>query len=330
MRLLFDTVFPGVPSLYELEAGCALLITVGEALEREAHLDMFPQIIAWRSTKNTNRQPSRVRQASAPVSSSKERSDQAPEDHWIRMSPQQVRQEGSPFQRCRRQQANDDMCEARDCERRTMSSKSRDDESPRRRRSDSAGSNESSSCPSATASSSSSTSSTKTTSLIVIATGLIEPTEEMKHSRCLQRAKIADEEDREELPQQQAAHVKIAKETLDATMRRLMEIVEIEEIDEDARDWCREVLAMRARGWKTDNIAAAAKRTSEEEADEEKPGAASTTTTAAAKSIVPQPDLRAKMMAYAPEDERAYHQKIMLQQQQQHARLAVLAAQRRP
>jgi hypothetical protein len=32
-RFLFDTVFPGVPSLFELEAGCALLITIGAKLE---------------------------------------------------------------------------------------------------------------------------------------------------------------------------------------------------------------------------------------------------------------------------------------------------------
>ncbi|PWN37772.1 uncharacterized protein FA14DRAFT_183625 [Meira miltonrushii] len=35
-RFLFDTVFPGVPSMYELEAGCALLLTVGRTIEEQS------------------------------------------------------------------------------------------------------------------------------------------------------------------------------------------------------------------------------------------------------------------------------------------------------
>lgn len=108
LRYFFDTVFPGVPSLYELEAGCALLITVGDTLDCEGGFmgttsKNFPPISSYLPkpkdsagmptegdlpTKSMN-DPA-VAAASPPLV--KRCTDDVPANHWILVNPRTMRE----------------------------------------------------------------------------------------------------------------------------------------------------------------------------------------------------------------------------------------------
>ena len=108
LRYFFDTVFPGVPSVYELEAGCALLITVGNALDCEGGFTgstskNLPPISSYLpKPKDSAGMPNEddlattaTNDPAAPAAlpqQFKRRADDVPANHWILVSPRTMRE----------------------------------------------------------------------------------------------------------------------------------------------------------------------------------------------------------------------------------------------
>lgn len=114
-RFFFNTVFPGVPSSYELEAGCALLITVGDMLDEDAGT-FSPEMIRAgyfsgfeekhdSSPKNKSMEDDDVEDVEIMIPSHggsttftststlrNNRCDDVPANHWILVSPRAVRE----------------------------------------------------------------------------------------------------------------------------------------------------------------------------------------------------------------------------------------------
>ncbi|UZJ54500.1 hypothetical protein CBS101457_003820 [Exobasidium rhododendri] len=106
-RFFFNTVYHGVPSSYELEAGCALLITVGAALDREAGIIQSPkkrpgpfsspqtESEASNSLAHVDRHSSTSMggpSLAARAATLFDRTDNVPANHWILVSPKVVRE----------------------------------------------------------------------------------------------------------------------------------------------------------------------------------------------------------------------------------------------
>jgi hypothetical protein len=104
-RYFFKTVFPGVPSSYELEAGCAFLITVGERLDEEA--GTFTAEMKQNGFFACPNEPNAQKRddininvdiedlsisTPGPSSAQADRVDEVPANHWILVSPRAVRE----------------------------------------------------------------------------------------------------------------------------------------------------------------------------------------------------------------------------------------------
>ncbi|PWN52521.1 hypothetical protein IE53DRAFT_367130 [Violaceomyces palustris] len=105
-RLLFETVYPGVPSMWELECACALLITAGRSLEEDSVNDRIEEKISpikhdiWASSSSpstpgrrgisdvsTRVFPHKYISGALETPSPPKRNDSAPAHHWINSLP---------------------------------------------------------------------------------------------------------------------------------------------------------------------------------------------------------------------------------------------------
>ncbi|KAE8259348.1 hypothetical protein A4X13_0g1082 [Tilletia indica] len=107
-RMLFDTVYPGVPSIYELGCACALITIIGPQLEAVADKEDRQAYVAYanRSTSRTFHPPARpipetpIRTKEQQMSRNWRRPlrPDAPANHWIQCSPAAaIRSPSSPF-----------------------------------------------------------------------------------------------------------------------------------------------------------------------------------------------------------------------------------------
>ncbi|CAD6942817.1 unnamed protein product [Tilletia controversa] len=106
-RMLFDTVYPGVPSLYELGCACALITIIGPQLEAIADKeDRQAYVLSARHVSRILQPPSRPI-PETPIRSKEQQMSRnwrrplrpdAPANHWIQCSPAAaIRSPTSPF-----------------------------------------------------------------------------------------------------------------------------------------------------------------------------------------------------------------------------------------